>query len=580
MNKKAKKVLSIIILTILIFMSCVKFNGSNSVFAQQNILPSGITYDEINQKIDDFLNEHKDNNAAVATAVFSGETDIYKKYFGVLNAGGLTLDETSVLEWGSTSKLLVWLSAYQLVEKGSLDLNADIKKYLPEGFLRNLKFDKKITMLDLMNHSAGFQETTFVLEVEDEKDIIPLGEYLKKYQPIQVFEPGSVVAYSNWGAALAGYIVECISGMEYYNYVKTNIFTPLGMNHTAINSSLDDNEYVQEKRKDFVSYMPDGTLSEENNKVYILPYPAGMCTSTLDDFVTFAKALLVKDSRLLTLDSFNNMYSPSLYYTGTNVARVCHGFLVDYDFNVAVIGHDGNTMGGSSRLMLDFENNIGMVMLTNQLGGNVYRTKMAEIVFGTAERTTEIDGYYIPARNVFVGKQKLFYNRGLIDACHITSKMLGNMYVNVISDRFEISTCDYLVPTHNYQLEDTIATIWFILTVYSFISLLSRLIFMAICLIKKHKYNIQYIISIVYNALVAFSIINLLPSIPALFALIYTIILSLATIGMIIYLILKAKEMIADKNGLFNFIHIVTLFVVFAVTILNVIIWNLTYLGA
>ena len=141
---------------------------------------------ELGASLDAFLESKADNHAAVAVLVFTAEDDLYTRYFGAVDAAGnVPLNEDHVLEWGSTTKLLVWISAMQLWEAGKLDLNEDIRTYLPDGFLKNLRFDKPVTMLNLMNHNAGFQETTFVLEVEDEEDIIPLGEYLATYQPLQ-----------------------------------------------------------------------------------------------------------------------------------------------------------------------------------------------------------------------------------------------------------------------------------------------------------------------------------------------------------------------------------------------------------
>ena len=139
------------------------------------------------------------------------------------------------------------------------------------------------------------------------------------------------------------------------------------MTHSALNSDLSDNSYVRERRNDFVTYTPDGELWDEPTKVYILPYPAGMCVSTPGDFVTFAKALLNRDERLLKAETFDELYSPSLLYIDTDKARLDHGFLVDYDFAVTVVGHDGNTAGGSSRIILDLENSIGLFPLKKEL---------------------------------------------------------------------------------------------------------------------------------------------------------------------------------------------------------------------
>jgi CubicO group peptidase (beta-lactamase class C family) len=62
-----------------------------------------------------------------------------------------------------------------------------------------------------------------------------------------VHKPGKVVAYSNWGSALAAYIVERVSGQSFDEYVHEHIFAPLGMEHTALNATLSDNEWVAKK---------------------------------------------------------------------------------------------------------------------------------------------------------------------------------------------------------------------------------------------------------------------------------------------------------------------------------------------
>ena len=529
------------------------------------------TQPSLGDSIDAFLNEHRSNNAAVAVAVFEGDTDIFTRYFGVLDeAGSIPLDETSVLEWGSTTKLTVWLAAMQLWDRGQLDLDADISVYLPDGFFKNLAFDTPITMLNLMNHNAGFQETDFVLEVEDEADVIPLGDYLAKYQPRQVFEPGTVVAYSNWGAALAGYVVECISGVPFYEYAQTNIFAPLGMTHTAIAADLSDNAYVQQKRKEFVSYLPDGSLSEDN-KVFILPYPAGMCCSTLSDFVIFAKALLNRDSRLLTAEGFDKLYSPSLTYTNTDLARVYHGFLVDYEFATPIVGHDGNTAGGSSRLLLDLENNRGMVVLTNQLGGSMYRTKMAELVFGISEHHNDIDGYYIPARNVFEGRVKLMYNLFLINRCHITSEMTEGLYINILPDRFEISTADYLVPRHDYRLYDALAVTWFVLAAMAALSGIVRVIYL---MVKRKGCRLD-LLGAVYGLGLGASLLALIPEIPSLVLAILALLLVLCGGACAICQLRAKRTENAPLLTKLSRLQLWSLHLCLIVTLLNYFMWDM-----
>ncbi len=61
-----------------------------------------------------------------------------------------------MFEWGSATKLLVWVSVMQLWEQGLLELEQDVRKYLPEDFLQNLSYDDPITMLHLMTPSPRF----------------------------------------------------------------------------------------------------------------------------------------------------------------------------------------------------------------------------------------------------------------------------------------------------------------------------------------------------------------------------------------------------------------------------------------
>ena len=391
-----------------------------------------------------------------------------------------------------------------------------------------------------------------------------------------MFEPSTVSAYSNWGAALAGYIVERVSGLKFYEYVQQNIFAPLGMTHSALNSDLSDNEWVKSKRNDFVSYMPDGTLCEENTKVYILPYPAGMCVSTLDDFLTFAKALLTHNTLLLSEQGYTEMFSPSLYYTGTDKARICHGFLVDYEFSVPIIGHDGNTVGCSSRLLLDFENNIGMVVFMNQMGGSLYRTKMPELVFGKTEYHNEVDNYYMPARSVFRGKQKILYSLFIVNHLHITSAITNGLFINVTNDRLEISSTDYLlIDKAQYILNDVIAVLWFILVGLSAINLITRLVLIIIKKVKKQCVAKKEIFNIIYSAVMIFSLPILSPSVSNIVAIIYFVAIVILSVLYGIYLVKKYKEYTSEKFGKLNFVLSCALFLCFVLIIINFILWDL-----
>lgn len=146
------------ILTLLTIITLGIFRPTGALADSQK-LPSGTERSQIGQKIQDFVKEHEKTTAGMATAVFDKNGTIYKGNFGYVDKENkVKVDDDSVFEWASITKLTVWVSVMQLWEEGKIDLEADIRTYLPEGFLRNLRFDKPITMLDLMNHQAGFDE--------------------------------------------------------------------------------------------------------------------------------------------------------------------------------------------------------------------------------------------------------------------------------------------------------------------------------------------------------------------------------------------------------------------------------------
>ena len=85
--------------------------------------------------------------------------------------------ETTVFEWGSISKTFVWVSVMQLVEDRKIDLETDIRTYLPDGFLKNLRFAEPVTLLHLMNHTAGFEEELLDLRYYSASEEIPSKKY-------------------------------------------------------------------------------------------------------------------------------------------------------------------------------------------------------------------------------------------------------------------------------------------------------------------------------------------------------------------------------------------------------------------
>ena len=389
--------------------------SGNMISEGNKSLPSGIGSGETGREIEAFVEEHKDTMAGMAVSVFEKDNILYEGYFGFTDReAGIAVDENSVFEWGSATKTLVWVSVMQQVEQGKLDLTADVRKYLPEGFLTNSNpsYSTPVTMLDLMNHTAGYQELLVDLFVKDRKDIHSLGEQLKLHEPVQIYEPGTITAYSNWGVTLAAYLVECVSGQEFCEYVHQNIFAPLGMEHSALAADLSDNSWVSDKRGELQCYTADGTLIPDCF-YYISLYPAGMCTSTLGDMRLWAEALAVRDERLLSADTWSEFYEPTSLFTGTTVARNCHGLWTELRSSL-IVGHGGNTAGCSSYILVEPESGLGAVVMTNQQNEAVFNDHMMDLIFGASDRTLYFDrtenpaGVYRTARTILAGPLKIY----------------------------------------------------------------------------------------------------------------------------------------------------------------------------
>lgn len=385
--------------------------GSTAGAADQ-LLPSGIAYEDLNTEIENYIQEHEQTTVGLAYSVFDASQDIARGYYGYADKeNGIAVDEDTVFEWGSGSKVIAWVCVMQMYEQGKLDLDADIREYLPDGFLTNLNYDQPVTMINLMNHNAGFQDQSVDVNMVQGGYLTTLEEAVSAHKPEQIFEPGILTGYSNWGTALAAYIVERLSGMQYYEYVHKNIFEPLGMEHSAICQDLSDNEWVQEQRQKLRCYSPEGAWLM-NTYFYITLYPAGMCNSTFSDYETFAKAMLTRSDKLLKAETWETMYTPTDYFGDTEMAKNYHGLWGVY-YAVPTVGHIGRTSGCSSYLMLDLQDGIGSVVMSNQGNESVYTENILPLFYGEYDATAyqagveKPEGTYRNAKTVGKGPFKL-----------------------------------------------------------------------------------------------------------------------------------------------------------------------------
>src|SRR5699024_10403384 len=128
------------------------------------------------------------------------------------------------------------------------------------------------------------------------------------------------------GSALAAYIVEVVSGVDYRKYVKENIFIPLGMADTSIDPQQKDNLWVKEQREKIQGYTADNNLIYPNYRIMPM-YPAGSAIGTADDFAKLLTVLLSENGNPLfkNKETIELMFEPTAYFPGTDIPRISHG---------------------------------------------------------------------------------------------------------------------------------------------------------------------------------------------------------------------------------------------------------------
>jgi CubicO group peptidase (beta-lactamase class C family) len=263
---------------------------------------------------------------------------------------------------GSISKLFTWTAVMQLAEQGKLDLDRDVNTYL--DFKIPEAFGKPITLKNLLTHTPGFEEVIKDLFVDVSKQT-SLGQYLKTHIPRRIYPPGTVSAYSNYGASLAGYIVERVSGRPFNQYVDENIFKPLGMTHST---------FVQPLPNSLAAQMSKGyrTASDKPKPFEAVgPAPAGSLTSSATDMARFMTANLqggqYAGARILRPETVTLMHS-RLYTLNPAANGMAYGFYEESRNGHRIVAHSGDTEAFHSSLHLIPDANLGFFVSYNSAG--------------------------------------------------------------------------------------------------------------------------------------------------------------------------------------------------------------------
>jgi hypothetical protein len=165
--------------------------------------------------------------------------------------------------------------------------------------------------------------------------------YLKEHPRPRLFKPGTVPAYSNYGAALAGYIVQRVSGEPFANYIDRHIFKPLGMQHSTFEQPL------PERFKGDMSRGYRSASQPPQPYELVMTAPAGSVATTAADMTAFMLANLQQGHfgsyDVLKPETEQLMQTPS-EEAPPGFATMAHGFFHETRNGHLVIGHGGDTL--------------------------------------------------------------------------------------------------------------------------------------------------------------------------------------------------------------------------------------------
>jgi CubicO group peptidase (beta-lactamase class C family) len=326
---------------------------------------------ELEVFLDGIMAAHKESHhvvGATVSVVAQSRVLLAKGYGHADLRSGKPVDPARTLfRIGSVTKLFTWTAAMQLAEQGKLDLGADLNRYLDE-FKIPATFPEPITMAHLMSHTPGFEDRVIGLFARGEDSLIPLGRLLSRELPARVRPPGQLAAYSNHGTALAGYVVERLSGLTWEEYVERSILEPLGMKHTAVRQPVPSHLAADMS----AGYRYTRGAHEAKEFEFVPARPAGSMGSCAADMAQFMIAFLeggkTASGRILSEASVTKMQE-RIFSHDSQINGMLHGF---YEMNrngERVLGHGGDTFWFHTVLALLPERRVGIFASYNCDGG-------------------------------------------------------------------------------------------------------------------------------------------------------------------------------------------------------------------
>ncbi|MEY2478134.1 MAG: hypothetical protein QOG87_3449 [Actinomycetota bacterium] len=307
----------------------------------------------------------------------------------------LPVDAHTIFQFGSTGKTFTATAIMRLVDQGKVDLDAAARTYLPELKLKDPTVTERVTVLQLLNHTAGWSGDILTNTGEGDDAVAKYVALLADAE--QVSPLGSTVSYNNAALSVAGRIIEKITGQTYEAALRELLCEPLGMDNTwFFRDDIMSRRFAMGH-----SQQPDGTIKVAR------PWgmtrgnaPAGGISANAADQVKWIRFHLgdgtaADGTPVLSEKLLRQMQEPTVDMPGSALGdHVGVSWLLRDVDGVRIVAHGGTMIGQHSDFVMVPERDFGIALLTNcgpngpQLNERVRRWAL-EAYAGVIERDPE-----------------------------------------------------------------------------------------------------------------------------------------------------------------------------------------------
>ncbi len=327
------------------------------------LLTISASADEVDNFVRAQLAERHIPGAAIA--VIKKGKIIKAKGYGLASVEfNIPVTPETVFEIGSVSKQMTAAGILLLWEDGKLKLDEKISSYLPN----TPASWEKVTVRNLLTHTSGIKSYSSLSGFELSKRL-KRDDFIKalSLQPLD-FVTGTNYIYSNSGYNLLGFIIESVSGKNYWDFMRERIFKPLGMNKTANR----DPQFVIPNRAPGYEWQNMQLIGRD----YALTdlFSAGAIVSTVLDLVKWDAAL--RNDTLLKKESKAEMWT-ALTFDNGKTYPYGFGWRITEIRGHKLIAHSGQTAGFGASVSRLVDDDLTVIALTN-LGENGMGTLMAQ----------------------------------------------------------------------------------------------------------------------------------------------------------------------------------------------------------